>query len=337
MSAAEPMPAVRAFARRASGVHSVSREEAASLIRTSLSAEGGAGGDTPMLWLDITHPGPEEGAYLRDTIGFHPLAVEDCLRGRQRPKLDRYLGYYFLVFYAAEVNPERGRMALNELHLFLGARFLVTVHDYRVREVGEILARWRASAAQVEDVGTLAHQLMDVVVDDYFHVVEHFADRVEAAENSVFERSDGDPLPQILAIRREMVLFRRVVAPLRDTLGTILRRDLPFTRPALLPYFQDVHDHTIRIIEEIDGLRELLSALLDTRLSSSAESLGNVMRIMTAWSIILMSMTLIAGVYGMNFVFMPELELPWGYFAALGGMAAIGAALVVFFRRRDWL
>ncbi|CAN5743577.1 magnesium/cobalt transporter CorA [soil metagenome] len=329
-------PTVRAFAARSNGVHAISPEEAAELIHSSLADEGAAAG-SPIIWVDIGNPGGTEAAFLREKVGFHPLAVEDCVRGRQRPKLDRYPGYLFLVVYAASINQERGRMALNELHLFLGSNFLVTVHDHRITEVGRIMAQWREAPAQLADVGTLAHRLLDVIVDDYFLILEHLASQVEAAENTVYQQTSRLPLPEIHKLRQELLLFRRIVAPQRDVLSTLLRRDLPFLKPALIPYFQDVYDHTIRVTEEIDVIRELVSALLDAQLSSSSHQLANVMRIMTAWSIILMSMTLVAGIYGMNFLFMPELELKWGYFGALGLMMVIGGALVLYFRGREWL
>ncbi|MBA2671274.1 MAG: magnesium transporter CorA family protein [Gemmatimonadetes bacterium] len=228
-------------------------------------------------------------------------------------------------------------MALNELHIFIGARFLVTVHDSRVREVGRVLAGWREAPSRMSDVGALTHQLIDMIVDDYFLVLEHLANDVEAVENIVYQQTGRVPLAEIQRLRHELLLFRRAVAPQRDVLSTMVRRDIPFFQPALVPYFLDVHDHTIRVTEEIDALRELVSALLDAQLSSSSHQLANVMKIMTAWSIILMSMTLVAGIYGMNFAFMPELDLPWGYFAALGFMIAIGSVLVSYFRRREWL
>lgn len=337
MSVSESAPTLRAYSRTASGVHVLPTKQAAALIRPHLGGRVEGDEQPPLVWLDISNPGTEEEEFLRSEIGFHPLAVEDCVRGRQRPKLDRYRGYFFLVIYAADVNADRGRMALKELHIFLGANFIVTVHDHRVREVGEVLARWRAAPQQFEDVSGLAHQLLDVVVDDYFDVIEHFAGRLEELETDVFHQDTSDRVSEILDLRHELILFRRVVAPQRDVLSTIVRRDLPFLQPALVPYFQDVHDHIMRVTEEIDSLRELLSALLDAHLSSSAQQLGNIMKIMTAWSIILMSMTLVAGIYGMNFVFMPELEWRWGYFGSLAAMGAIGLSLALFFRRRGWL
>jgi magnesium transporter len=331
-----PASAIRAFAERQNGVHGISDEESARLIQAELSGNG-ATAPGPLVWIDVISPGDKEAAFLREDVGFHPLAVEDCVRGRQRPKMDRYTDYLFLVLYAASINPERNRMALNELHVFLGERFIVTVHDYRVEEVGEILARWRAAPRDSMGVANLAYMLFDAIVDDYFPVIEHFADRAERFEASIFEQGVAPGMEEILLLRQELVTFRRIVAPQREVLSALLRRDLPVLRPELLPYFQDVHDHIIRVTEEIDALRELLSALLDAQFSLSANRLNHTMRTMTAWSIILMSMALIAGIYGMNFTWMPELRWKAGYFLSLALMAAIGTGLITFFRHRNWL
>lgn len=330
---------MRAFAALPNGVHAISREQAVERIVSPVreTVEGEAQPPT-LVWLDISNPGQEEAAFLRDVIGFHPLTVEDCMRGRQRPKLERYPGYFFLVMYAAAINADRDRMALNEMHIFLGGHYVVTVHDDRVREVTEIVARWRTQPRHYKDVGALAHSLVDLMVDDYFPVLEHLGDRVEQLEGSVFGGRDRhEVVPEILRLRREITALRRVVVPERELLSTLLRRDLPFLRPELLPYFQDVHDHVIRITEEIDALRDLLSAALDAQMSASANDLNNTMRTLTAWSIILMSVTLIAGIYGMNFEVMPELGWRWGYFGALGAMVLLGIGLAMFFQRRKWL
>lgn len=290
-----------------------------------------------LVWLDVLNPGPPEAAFLRDEIGFHPLAVEDCVRGRQRPKVDRYSNYLFLVLYAASINAERDRMALNEIHVFLGTRFIVTVHDFRVDEVGEILARWRAAPRGTMEVANLAYMLFDAIVDDYFPVLEHFSRRAEALEAEIFEQGRDPLMEQILLLRQELVTFRRIVAPQREVLSALLRRELPILRPEMLPYFQDVHDHIIRVTEEIDAMRELLSALLDAQFSLAANKLNTTMRTMTAWSIILMSMALIAGIYGMNFDWMPELHWRPGYPVSLLLMVGTGAGLLTFFRYRRWL
>jgi magnesium transporter len=332
-------PAVRCFAARANGVHAVQQEEAVRLLMGRSPAEDGAvehSADT-LVWIDIVHPTEEEGRFLRDELGMHPLAVEDCLRGRQRPKLDRYGSYFFLVFYSAALNPNRNRVALNEVHLFLGSSLLVTVHTGKVQEVSKVVAAWRADRVRFNDTGTIAHHLLDTIVDNYFPVLEHFAARLEEIEGGIFEGTPEATVQRAVELRHELVLFRRILSPERDVLNSLVRRDLPLLRPDLAPYFYDVHDHVLRVTEEIDAFRELLTGLLEVQASNAANLLNRTMQTLTAWSIILMSVTVIAGVYGMNFVLMPELEWTWGYPAALGMMLFTGGMLLVFFRRRGWL
>lgn len=340
MSETDGAPAIRTFGALSSGVHAISREEAVAVVRRAQAGhEGPPPAERPcgLVWIDVANPGEEEARFLRDDLKLHPLAVEDTLRGRQRPKIERYPGYFFMVVYAALVNESRERMALNELHIFLGESFIITVHDHRVREVSEAVARWRTAPGQLPDVGSLAHALLDAVVDDYFPVLEHLGDRTEEMEKFVFDARETVRMQEILALRHELVVFRKVVSPLREVLSSLLRRDLPFLRPELLPYFQDVFDHSIRIVEEIDSLRELIAALLEAHLAVASNQLNATMRVMTAWSIILMAVAVIAGIYGMNFPGMPELSWRHGYAFALCAMGAVTVALLFYFRRRRWL
>ncbi|HEX8693512.1 MAG TPA: magnesium/cobalt transporter CorA [Longimicrobium sp.] len=333
----EPRARVQAYAETATGVHAIPLDDALERFERCRQARSADETDIPIVWIDVASPGEAEAVFLRERLHFHPLAVEDCISGRQRPKLDRYPGYYFMVMYAAAINRERNRMALHEVHMFLGRRYIVTVHDHKIGELGEVLARWRAAPASYRSVGPLAHALIDAIVDDYFPILDHFAERVEEAELDVFRQDKTAELDQILAIRRELTLFRKVVGPERDLLSTMLRRDLPFLSPELTLYFQDVHDHSMRVVEELDTLRDLLSAAMEGQLSIASNQLNITMRLMAAWSIILMAMAWIAGIYGMNFRHMPELEWRAGYPWALGLMLVVGTVLVFYFRRKRWL
>lgn len=320
------------------GVHAIPLETALGLFGACQAARSADDHTAPLLWIDVASPGEPEAEFLRDRLHFHPLAVEDCVRGRQRPKLDRYPGYYFLVMYSASINPRRDRMALHEVHLFLGRRYIVTVHDHRIAEFSEVLARWRANPGDFRTVGVLAHAVMDTIVDHYFPVIDHFSDRVEEMEAQIFEGSrDPGGLENLLNVRREMTLFRKVVGPQRDVVSTLLRRDIPFLSADLSLYFQDIHDHMMRVVEEIDTLRDLLSGAMEAQLSVASNHLNVTMRVMAAWSIILMAMALIAGIYGMNFHIMPELAWRWGYEWALGLMVALGTVLILYFRRQHWI
>lgn len=322
----------RALARDGEGVRAIPLDEAANLIRDG--AESGA--DAGLVWIDIIRPAESDGAFLRDELRFHPLAVEDSLHGKQNPKLERYPGYYFLVLYAARINPERNRPAFYELHCFIGTHYIVTVRNESVREVRELMARWRSAPLHFPTAGHLAHGLADTLVDSYFPMIDHFGTRVAATETEAYEQPD-DAMQHIMSLRRELLRFRGVVGPTRELLSSLVRRDLPFQNPDLLPYFQDVRDHAVHVTEEIDILRDLLSAAVEAQFTIASNKLNQTVRMMTAWSIILMSMALVTGIYGMNFTHMPELDWRWGYFGSLAVMLSVGATLLMFFRRRRWL
>jgi magnesium transporter len=319
-------------------VRSVSLAEAAAELRRPQHPGLADAGETvpPIVWIDFVRPGEAEGVILRETLRFHPVPVEDSLFGKQHPKLERYPGYFFLIVYAARINPERNRPAFYELHCFVGPNYVVTVRQESMREVRGLMARWRGSPDHFPTVGHLTHALLDALVDSYFPMVDHFSTRVAATESDAYLHPQ-DAMQQIMSLRRELLRFRGLIGPTRDMLSSLLRRDLPFLNPELTPYFQDVRDHAVRVTEEIDMLRDLLSTAVEAQFTVTSNQLNQTMRMLTAWSIILMSMTLIAGIYGMNFVAMPELEWRYGYYVALAGMVVIGALLVTFFRRRRWL
>jgi magnesium transporter len=318
------------------GVHPASLEEAVVLMDRDGGAQPAQGTAARLVWIDIVGPTEEDGAFLREELRFHPLAVEDCLHGRQYPKLERYPGYFFLVLYAARINPERNRPAFYELHCFVGPTFLVTVRQESIREVRHLMARWRGAEEHFPTIGHLTHALIDGIVDSYFPMVDHFSARVGATESEVYERPE-QAMEHIVGLRRELLRFRGVIGPTRDVLSSLMRRDLPFLEPDLVPYFQDVREHAVRVSEEIDMLRDLLSTAVEAQFTVTSNQLNQTVRMLTAWSIILMSSTLVAGIYGMNFALMPELQWRYGYPFALAIMLVIAGVLVAFFRRRRWL
>lgn len=324
--------AVHAYVRKESGLHAVSLEEALRLFQSIKSEAPGS----PQLWIDVMCPGTAEESLLRDKLGFHKLAVEDCMRGRQRPKLDVYPGYLFLVAYAAHLNTERDRTALEEVHTFVGGRWVVTVHDHRLQIVSSVIAKWR-TGANFTSTGALAHALLDGVVDSYIPVIDHLGVHVDEIEHQILGEDSGDRMAELLELRHEVATTRRMLSPLQEIVRNLVRRDSAVMEDALNPYFQDVLDHVRRETEELDALRDTLAATLDAYLSISANKLNHTLRIMAAWSIILMAMAWLAGVYGMNFEFMPELDWRYGYVWALGLMVVVGAGLIVFFKKRGWL
>ncbi len=186
-------------------------------------------------------------------------------------------------------------------------------------------------------MGALIYALLDAIVDDYFPVMDDVADRVDDLEEHIFEKFDEGALTKIFNLKKELLQMRRVVAPERDVLNVMLRRDIRVFGNDDVTYLQDVYDHIVRVIDSLDTYRDLLSSALDSFLSMQSNRLNQVVKALTITSIILMSATLVAGVYGMNFEYMPELTWRYGYAWALGLMVAISGGLILWFRHIKWL
>lgn len=327
---AGPAPDVRAWLLTRRGLDPITFDQAAQRVRAAPVPD-------ELVIIDVVRPGEAEAEQLRERLKLHPLAVEDVMSGRQRPKLERYPRHFFVVFYGAAMNRERRRVAFRELHLFVGPHFLVTASHHRIAEVRELVTHCRRHPTRYLTIGTLVHSLLDAIVDDYFPIVHDFSEKVTRLENETIEGAIQPSLQGVIGIRRELILFRRVVAPERDLVGNALRRDVMVLEPELVPYYQDLRDHLERLTEEIDTLRELLSTVVEARVSAASNSLNQTIRIMTSWSIILMSVTVVAGVYGMNFDRMPELGWRYGYVFALALMLGVGLTLFAYFRKRGWI
>ena len=286
------------------------------------------------VWLDIQDPAESDINVLRQEFGFHELSLEDATRREQRPKVDEYPGYYFIVLYAASAAE---RIGTHEIHCFWGKNYVVTLHDGPLAAVDTAIKRW-ASADDPRE-RTVAHQvyaLLDAVVDEYFPVLDAVAERIAEIEDDIFDARQ-QTLRELFEIRRQLLNARRTLAPSRDVINSLLRRDIPVFPPELVPYLADVYDHAIRVIDTLDLQHDLLSSAVETYLSVTSNKLNQTMRTLTALTIALMVPTLIAGVYGMNFRNMPELEWPVGYPFALTLMAFIAGALLLLFKRIGWL
>jgi magnesium transporter len=290
------------------------------------------------VWLDIQDPQEQDIALLRDEFRFHRLAIEDATKHHERPKIESHEGYYFLVFYALHYDSERNRLHGHAMSLFVGANYLVSVHKGQIPAIGQTIERWQKNEERFEnDAGALLYELFDTIVDDYFPVIDQLAERVESIEEQIFERFREEALQDVFGLKRDLLHVRRIVAPERDVLNILIRREVPIFDRSTILYLQDVYDHIVRITDSIDTYRDLLSSALDAFLSVQSNRLNQVVKVLTIASIVLMSDALIAGIYGMNFEFMPELHWPYGYPFALGLMLAIGVGLVLFFRWRKWL
>ena len=290
-----------------------------------------------MVWLDIDDPTEESIAMLGREFGFHELALEDCLHPHQRPKIEQYGSYFFLVSYGVTVEGED--LVPHEMAMFVGRNYLVTVRKRPAFDLKGVLARWDAHTDLAEEGGGyLLYILLDEVVDGYFDAVDAYQERIEALEDEVFGADPStDTHERIFQFRKELSQFRRSMAPLRDVLDVMQRRTIDVVTVGLEPYFRDVYDHVLRATDFVDGLRDILASALEANLTVVSNRLNEVMKELTAWAAIILLPTLIAGIYGMNFRHMPELSWLLGYPLAVGLMLLSAGVLYVIFKRRDWL
>lgn len=290
-----------------------------------------------IIWVDVADPTSADFEELAREFGFHPLSIEDCRNEHQRPKVEEFQGYYFIVLYEAELVLGR-HLELREVNIFLGKNYLVTVHSQPIRTLETAERLWRGWADLAErGTGLLAYLLIDAIVDDYMPLLDALSDRMDELEDQIFVDFQVEALEEIFRIKKELLFLRRSVTPLRDVFNTLLRREQQIFSRETYVYFQDVFDHLIRVADTIDTLRDLLGATMDAYLSVSGNRMNMVMKRLTSISAILMSVTLIAGIYGMNFDFMPELKWRYGYVGTLGSMLAVGVSLYLYFRRIKWL
>ncbi|HWC32191.1 MAG TPA: magnesium/cobalt transporter CorA [Actinomycetota bacterium] len=289
-----------------------------------------------IVWLDLVDPTRREIETIQQQFDLHELTVEDVQHKGQRPKFELYPNYYFVVLYGIAIDGDDLRT--HEVHAFVAPRFLATIRYGPALPLEPMLERCRQHAGLAkEGAGFLLYALLDYVVDDYFTVAERIEDRGEAIEDAVFEDVPGHEVQQeLFTLRKQLVTFRRLVAPMREVVNAV-SDDTKLVTEQLRFYYRDVTDHVLRVLDYVDNMRELLTTAQEVRIAQVGNRLNTVMKKVTSWAAILLVPTLIAGIYGMNFRYMPELDWRFGYPFSLGLMALAGFVLYRLFRRQDWL
>jgi magnesium transporter len=292
--------------------------------------------DGTLVWLDMEDPDEAKLRMLQEEFSLHPLAVEDSLHRNQRAKVEVYENHFMLVVHSIRLDGEE--LLDSEIHVFVGAGFLVTLRYPPAFDLTTVRRRWEKQGDLArEGGGALLYALLDEVVDDYFDVVERLEDTSEDIEGEVFADEAVEGVQErIFLLKKRVLQFRRAVLPLREVLD-LLEEEVGVVTTRLRPYFRDVADHVLRVLEFIDNVRELLTAALEAYLSQVSNRLNQVMKQLTSWAAIILVPTLIAGIYGMNFRHMPELHWVFGYPMALGLMLISGLILYRVFRRRGWI
>lgn len=306
---------------------------------TSLEVCPVLGDEGTVTWLDINGLHHLQNLQkLGECFALHPLVLEDILNTNQRPKIEDYGDYLYLVLKTLTYHEEQGEVHSDQVSLILGRNFVLSLHENDEAIFSNIRERLKAKG-RIRRTGAdyLAYSLMDLVVDHYYVILEQLGETIEDLEEELISRPRSQTLHQIHRLKRTMITLRRSVWPLREVLSQLERRESPLIQEGTALYLKDVYDHAIQVIDTVETFRDMLSGMLDVYLSSISNRLNEIMKVLTIIATIFIPLTFIAGVYGMNFEYMPELKWRWGYFAILALMAMIGGVMLFFFRKRKWI
>jgi magnesium transporter len=272
-------------------------------------------------------------------FGLHPLILEDIMNTSQRPKLEDMGDYVYVVLKMIEFVPKETDVSIEQMSVIFGKNFVLSFQERPGDTFDPVRERIRKGKGRIRKMGPdyLAYALMDSVVDDYFVVLENLGEQIEDLEEELVTDPRKETLHRIHGLKRQMIFLRKSVWPLREVVSRMERAESPLVRKATGIFLRDVYDHTIQVIDNIETFRDMLSGMLDMYLSSISNRMNEVMKFLTIIGTIFIPLTFLAGVYGMNFKFMPELEWKVGYFIVWGVMIAAAVSLIAYFRRKKWL
>ncbi len=272
-------------------------------------------------------------------FSIHPLVLEDLMSVNQRPKMENYDDYSFIVLRMLRVNEDKGKIEDEQLSLIVGSSFVISFQEYEGDVFEPIRTRIREDKGIIRKSNSdyLVYALIDTIVDNYFIIIEKIEEEAEKIEEKLSSSATTKSLQEINALKRAIISIRRAIWPLREFLGMIGKGDSTLFAESTILYMRDVYDHTIQLVDMADTLREIISDLTNLYLSAISNRLNEIMKVLTIISTIFIPMTFLAGVYGMNFQNMPELSLRWGYPAVLLAMVGIGVVMLIYFRKKRWL
>jgi len=272
-------------------------------------------------------------------FGIHVLVLEDILNTHQRPKFEEFDGYLYIVIKAISLGNEDFNVEYEQISLLILNNFVFTFMEKPDALFDPILNRLDNDKSQIRNLGTdyLAYIIMDTVVDEYFALQDAFDELIESVEDKLLSDPSTQTLSIIQKIKRELIFLRRTVSPLRELLAAIQRSESPLLNEKTRRYFGDIYDHAIRIIEAIESYRDLIAGMLDIYLSSVSNKMNETMKVLTVFASIFIPLTFIAGVYGMNFEYMPELKWRWGYPVLWFIFIGVSVFLLRFFKKKKWL
>lgn len=282
-------------------------------------------------WIDAD---VEDLTVLQPLFSIHDLAVEDCLNEEdQRPKIEIYDHHYFIVVNSIRFDDEE--IFLRSLNIFLGRHFIITITKQKINELRNLKPLlWEQ---EVNSPDRFMYLLIDLIVDNYFSVGDRIEARIEKLEENILMHTKKSHLHEIIGLRSEILWLKKVLGPQKEVIQTLNKRDLRLIDDQLQKYFSDIYENAVKISETFDTYRDLMGNLREAYQSSIANRANEIMRVFTAITTIFMPLTVITGIYGMNFDFMPELHTKYGYFTVIGVMILLASSMLIIFRKKDWI
>jgi magnesium transporter len=270
---------------------------------------------------------------------FHPLLLEDILNTEQRPKIEDFETYIYIVLKMLDHEDKTNEINSEQISIIFGHNFVISFQETEGDVFNPIRERIRTGKGRIRKMGSdyLAYSLIDAIVDNYFLILEKLGENIEDVEETMISNPTSETLHAIHRLKRKMISLRKSVWPLREVVSALERSDSSLIQASTRIYLKDVYDHTIQVIDTVETYRDMLSGMLDVYLSSISNKMNEIMKVLTIIATIFIPLTFVAGVYGMNFEFMPELKWEWGYPAIWVVMLTIGISMLFYFRKKKWL
>lgn len=270
---------------------------------------------------------------------LHPLILEDITNTSQRPKLEDYDNYFFVVIKMLYFDDVKRETDYEQVSFIIGGDFVISFQEKQGDIFDPIRERLRQNKGRLRKMGAdyLAYSLIDAVVDHYFLILEKIGEKIEDLEDELLDEPDTKTLKRLHDLKQEVIFLRKSIWPLREVISGFQRIESSLVKKSTQVYLRDLYDHTIQVIDSVETYRDILSGMLDIYLSSVSNRMNEVMKVLTIIATIFIPLTFIAGIYGMNFKYMPELSIKWAYFIVLGVMGFVAAIMLLFFRKKNWL
>lgn len=276
---------------------------------------------------------------IGEIFSLHPLVLEDLVNTHQRPKLEDYERYLFLVLKIMRYDQQEEEVQAQQVGLILGKGYVLSFDEGQGDPLGPVGSRIHLGKGRIRRLGSdyLAYALMDLAVDSYYSVLDALEARIEDLEEDLIDKVRSEQLHVLYSLKTEIVHMRKSIWPLREVCSSLLRGDSELISEDAIPFLRDLYDHTVQVIEGCDSLRENITSLIELHMSIVSNRMNEVMKVLTIIATIFIPLTFLAGIYGMNFKYMPELDLPWAYPLLLIIMALVVVLMFVYFRRKKWL